>query len=157
MLRKLANYHPFQRHQVKFWIVCHDRLCTPPKLNMSPLKMVVGRRSFPISVTFQGRPVKLRGGNSSLFISSQFHLRITDWQSDITNHCDKLLYLKAFPLAASDKWECSVKNVNAETFPSCQWKWIQGTREKMPPKILVYLGVHFDWLNIDKDISSASA
>lgn len=25
----------------------------------------------------------------------------------------------------------------------------------MPPKILVYLGVHFDALNIDKDISSA--
>ena len=38
---------------------------TPPKFNSSPLKMVVGRRSFPIgvSVTFQGRTVKLWEGN----------------------------------------------------------------------------------------------
>ena len=38
---------------------------TPPKFNIAPGKMVVGRRSFPIGkVTFQGRAVKLREGVS---------------------------------------------------------------------------------------------
>ncbi len=38
---------------------------TPLKFNSSPLKMVVGRQAFPIGkVTFQGRAVKLRDGNS---------------------------------------------------------------------------------------------
>ena len=43
-------------------------MVTPPNSNITPEKMMVGRRSFPIrKATFQGRTVKLREGSGFVY------------------------------------------------------------------------------------------